>query len=146
MFRDPTECSKYGRKVEGPDRARIFQISDLIAMWQATRQYSTGPLIRAWTYILISCALLLRKAEAAALLLNDIEVPLDKVSGHPLVENGMPRYLYIHIRRSKTDQDGHGGYIHCTLYNRIAQCKINSMTTLLQYRPATFTMKKYQEF
>lgn len=36
MFRDPTVCAKYGRKVEGPDRAQIFQISDLIAMWQAT--------------------------------------------------------------------------------------------------------------
>ena len=75
MFHDPAECTKYGRKREGPDRAKIFQISDLIAMWQASRQYSTGPLIRAWTYILTSCAVLLHKGEAAALLIEDIEAP-----------------------------------------------------------------------
>ena len=90
MFHDPAECAKYGRKREGPDRAKIFEISDLIAMFHATRQYSSGPVIRAWTYILTSCALL---------LIGDIEVPVDKVSGQPLVVNGLPRYLFVHIRR-----------------------------------------------
>ena len=108
MFHDPAECAKYGRKSEGPDRAKIFEISDLIAMFQASRQNSSGSMIRAWTYVLISCALLLRKAEAAALLIGDIEVPVDKVSGQPLIVNGLPRYLFVHIRRSKTDQDGQG--------------------------------------
>ena len=32
MFHDPAECAKYGRKSGGPDRAKIFEISDLIAM------------------------------------------------------------------------------------------------------------------
>jgi hypothetical protein len=108
MFHDPAECAKYGRRSEGPDRAKIFEISDLIAMFQASRQNSNGPIIRAWTYVLTSCALLLRKAEAAALLIGDIEIPVDKVSGQPLIVNGLPRYLFVHIRRSKTDQDGQG--------------------------------------
>ena len=37
-----------------------------------------------------------------------VEAPVDKVSGQPLIVNGLPRYLFIHIRRSKTDQDGQG--------------------------------------
>ena len=112
MFHDPAECANYGRKNEGLDRAKIFEISDLISMFQASRQNSTGPIIRAWTYILTSCALLLRKAEAASLLIGDIEVPVNKVSGQPLVVNGLPRYLFVHIRRSKTDQDGQGIHLH----------------------------------
>lgn len=107
MFHSPHECQKYGR-MEGPERAKIFEISDLLSMQQATRNYSTGPLIRAWTYILLSCALLLRKAEAASLLIEDIEVPTNRESGEPMLMNGVPKYLHIHIRRSKTDQDGQG--------------------------------------
>lgn len=108
MFHSPQECQKYGRKVEGPERAKIFEISDLLAMHRASRSFSTGPITRAWTYILLSIALLLRKAEAAALMIGDIEVPLNRESGEPIVINGVPKYLYIHIRRSKTDQDGQG--------------------------------------
>ena len=36
MFHDPAERAKYGRKGGGPDRAKIFEISDLIAMFQAS--------------------------------------------------------------------------------------------------------------
>ena len=43
MFHDPAECANYGRKNEGLDRAKIFEISDLISMFQASRQNSTGP-------------------------------------------------------------------------------------------------------
>lgn len=108
MFHSPTDCQKYGRTIEGPDRARIFQISDLLNMWKASREGGNGPLVPAWTYMLVSCALLLRKAEAADLKLGDIEVPLDKVLGQMLVVGGLPKYLFVHIRHSKTDQDGQG--------------------------------------
>lgn len=112
MFRDPGDCAKYGRNVEGPDWAKIFQISDLLAMQKASRSHCHGPAVRAWTYVLLSCSLFLRNAEAAALTIGDIEVPLDRVSGQPLLDNGLPIYLYFHIRRSKTDQDGHGKFHH----------------------------------
>lgn len=108
MFHIPSECAKYGRTFVGPERAKTFQISDLLSMWEAARQNATGPLIRSWMYVLISCALLLRKAEAADLQLGDVEVPLDRVSGQMLLVGGLPKYLFIHIRRSKTDQDGQG--------------------------------------
>ena len=109
MFHDPAKCAKYGQRSKGPDQAKIFEISDLIAMFQASRQNSSGSMIRAWTYALISCALLLCKAKAAALLIGDIEVPVDNVLGQPLIVSGLPRYLFVHTRRSKTDQDGQGG-------------------------------------
>ena len=110
MFHSPTDCAKYGRTSDGPERAKIFQISDLLSMRRATRQNATGPMVRvrSWTYVLISCALLLRKAEAADLRLSDVEVPSDKVSGEMLLVGGLPKYLFVHIRRSKTDQDGQG--------------------------------------
>lgn len=115
MFHSPTDCAKYGRTSDGPERAKIFQISDLLSMREATRQNATGPMVRSWTYILTSCALLLRKAEAADLRLGDVEVPLDKVSGQMLLVNGLPKYLFIHIRRSKTDQDGQGKLLNHAL-------------------------------
>ena len=46
MFHDPAECANYGRKNEGLDRAKIFEISDLISMFQASRQNSTGPIMQ----------------------------------------------------------------------------------------------------
>lgn len=108
MFHSPTDCTKYGRTLEGPDRAKIFQISHLLSMWRASRDNPSGPTVRAWTYVLMSCTLLLRKAEAADLQLGDIEVPLDKLSGQMLIVGGLPKYLFIHIKRSKTDQSGQG--------------------------------------
>ena len=63
-------------------------------MWRASREGSvSGPVIRAWTYVLMSSALLLRKAEAADLQLGDIEVPLDKVSGQTLIVGGYPNFF-----------------------------------------------------
>ena len=32
MFHNPAEYAKYGRKSEGPDQAKIFEISDLNAL------------------------------------------------------------------------------------------------------------------
>jgi hypothetical protein len=103
----------------------------------ATRQNATGPMIRSWTYILISCALLLRKAEAADLRLGDVEVPLDKVSGQMLLVDGLPKYLFIHIRRSKTDQDGQGKLVHYWLWTRFDSS---------HSRPATLIEEKRKEF
>jgi hypothetical protein len=47
--------------------------------------------MRGWTYILLSCSLFLRKSEAAALLISDIDVP----TGEILLEDGLPRFLYV---------------------------------------------------
>jgi hypothetical protein len=53
--------------------------------------------------------LFLRKAEAAYLKIQDIEIPVDKATGDPLMgDGGIPRYVFIHIRRSKTDQAAAG--------------------------------------
>ena len=113
MYHDEGDCQNYGRKVEGPDRARVFKISELLALREASRQKMTGTMIRSWTYVLLSCALFLRKSEAANLRLGDIEIPVDAVSGEPLIKDGLPKHMYIHIRHSKTDQDRNGIHITC---------------------------------
>ena len=64
MFKDPRDCSKYGRTVQ---RAKVF-----LAL---RRETATGPNVRAWTYVLLSCSLFLRKAEASDLKIGDLEVP-----------------------------------------------------------------------
>ena len=45
---------------------------------------------------LLSCALL-RKSEAANLKLRDIEIPNDHVTGKPILKDGIPKHVYIHI-------------------------------------------------
>lgn len=114
MMKNPTDSKESGRSVTGPDRAKVFQISQLLGMYTATRLHPTGPMMRAWTYVLTSCCLFLRKSEAAGLKLGDIEVPCNKATGEQLIENGLPKYLFIHIRRSKTDQDSAGKDNPCT--------------------------------
>ena len=52
--------------------------------------------MRNWTYILLSCALFLCKSEAANLLLADIKIPLDQVTGEPLLKDGIPRHIDNH--------------------------------------------------
>ena len=44
----------------------------------------------------------------ADLQLGDIEVPLNKLSGQMLFVDGLPKYVFIHIKHSKTDQSGQG--------------------------------------
>lgn len=105
MFKDSNDCKKYGRCTsKGPDRAKVFNIAHLLTMWHASRRNPDGPTVRAWTYVLLSCSLFLRKAEAADLKFEDIEFPLDKVTGTPLISRGVPKYIFVHIRKSKTDQ------------------------------------------
>ena len=108
MFHNPEDCAEYGRHIEGPARARVFEISELLSLQRASREHCDGPTIRGWTYIILSCALFLRKAEASDLMMSDIEVPMEKTTGKPLLSNCVPKYLFVHIRRSKTDQDGRG--------------------------------------
>lgn len=110
MYHDEGDCTSHGRKVEGPDRAKVLQIYDLLALREVSRKKMSGPMIRGWTYILLSCALFLRKSEAANLKLGDIEIPVDRVTGKPLMKDGLPKHLFIHIRHSKTDQDRNGSY------------------------------------
>lgn len=43
----------------------------LLAMQKASRSHCDGPTLRAWTYVLLSSSLFLRKAEAAALTIGD---------------------------------------------------------------------------
>lgn len=104
MFKDPSDCKKYGRSCKGPSRAKVFDISHLLKMWQASRENPRGPTLRAWTYVLLSCSLFLRKSEAVNMKLGDI----DRTTGKPLLSEGLPRYIFVHIRRSKTDQEALG--------------------------------------
>ena len=116
MFHDPIECARYGRQLEAPIRAWIFKVSDFLAIQQTTRKQPSGYNLRSWTYLLLSCALFLRKSEAANLTLRDIEIPTNPVSGEILTVDGLPKYIYIHIRRSKTDQAGEGTALYaCVL-------------------------------
>ena len=110
-MKSPVDCGKSGRNLEGPDRAKVFEISQLLEMYKATRMYPTGPMLRAWTYVLCSCCLFLRKSEAANLKIGDIEVPCDRSTGKQLIDNGIPKYLFINIRRSKTDQEAAGMFV-----------------------------------
>lgn len=119
MMNNPVDCEKIGRKVQGTERAKVFEISQLLDMYRATRQYPTGPILRAWTYVLTSCCLFLRKSEAVNLKIGDIEVPCDRATGKQIIENGLPKYLFVNIRRSKTDQESagkHGTSVVCILY------------------------------
>ena len=108
MCNDEGDCKSHGRKLEGPDRAKVLQIWDLLALRDVSRKQTSGPMIRGWTYILLSCALFFRKSEAANLRLGDSDVPVDYVTGKPLMKDGLPKHLFIHIRHSKIDQDGLG--------------------------------------
>lgn len=124
MYHDEIDCKRYGRKVEGTDRAKVLRISDLLALQAASRKNMCPTTVRSWTYVLLSCALFLRKSEAANLRLGDIEIPVDHVKGEPVLKDGIPKHLFIHIRHSKTDQDRTGMpvclYSHCSdsVYNR----------------------------
>ena len=139
MFHDPLELARYGRKMEGPVTARIFKICDLLALHDLTRRQPQAYILRGWTYILLSCALFLRKSEAANLMISDLSVPRDAVTGKLLLESGLPKVVVVHIRRSKTDQTGqgyivelHGWYIHCFSGH------------LCKFRTAAFVAKKLQ--
>ena len=55
MMKNPEDCKKVHRSIEGPVHARIFEVSQLLEMYEASRRYSTVPMLRAWTYILVSC-------------------------------------------------------------------------------------------
>ena len=46
--------------------------------------------------------------EAAALMIQDIDIPSNQITGEVLLEDSLPRFVYVNIRRSKTDQDGQG--------------------------------------
>ena len=58
---------------------------------------------------MLSCSLFLRKSEAAALIIRDIDVPTNHVTGEVILEDG---FLYILMKRSKTDEEGQGILTH----------------------------------
>ena len=93
IFHSPTDYQKYRRTIEGRDRARIFQISDLLNMWKASREGGNGPPSSGMDICVgFMCS---RKAKAADLKLGDTEVPLHEVSGQMLVVGELPKYLYM---------------------------------------------------
>ena len=94
MYHDEGDCKSHGRKLEGPDRAKVLQICDLLALRDVSRKQTSGPMICGWTYILLSCALFLRKSEAANLQLGDIEVPVDRVTTDERWTSKAPFYPY----------------------------------------------------
>ena len=56
----------------------------------------------------MSFALFLCKAKAAALKTEDLDVPTDPITEEISLDSGLPRFMFVTIRRSKTDQQGHG--------------------------------------
>jgi len=108
MFHNPDDCLKYGRPAEQPQQAKVFKIAHLLALYSACHVKKDAYTLRGWTYILLSCALFLRKSEAAALAIQHLDVPTDSVTGDILLEQGLPRFVYVTIQRSKTDQQGEG--------------------------------------
>ena len=63
--------------------------------------------VRAFTYNLVGIAACLRKSEAQALTLQDIEI-VPEAEAKETNEDGLPRAIFVHIKRSKTDQVGQG--------------------------------------
>ena len=114
MFHNPDDCLKYGRPAEQPQQAKVFKIAHLLALYSACHVKKDAYTLRGWTYILLSCALFLRKSEAAALAIQHLDVPTDSVTGDILLEQGLPRFVYVTIQRSKTDQQGEG-IIFCNI-------------------------------
>ena len=132
MFHDPSECQKDSDTTK---RAPVFRITHLISLHNVCQVKRDPYTMRGWTYILLSCSLFLRKSEAAALMNSDIDVHTNQVTGEVMLEDGLPRFLYIRIRRSKTDQEGQGTQIMqtCSGIVRISWC--------YEYRSAA-TVKK----
>ena len=77
MYHDPSACEKYGRAVSVVMRAEVFKIAHLHSLYEMSRIKADVYTLRTWTYILISIALFLRKSEAAALRIEDIDIPAD---------------------------------------------------------------------
>ena len=109
MFHDPNKCHKYGRKFDcSTKKARVQNYTPHV-LGKIGQVKCNAYTMRGWTYVLLSCSLFLRKSEAAALMISDIDVPTNHVTGEVLLQDGLPRFLYVLIRRSKTDQ-GQGIY------------------------------------
>ena len=113
LYSECDDCLKYGRPAEQPQQAKVFKIAHLLALYSACHVKKDAYTLRGWTYILLSCALL-RKSEAAALAIQHLDVPTDSVTGDILLEQGLPRFVYVTIQRSKTDQQGEG-IIFCNI-------------------------------
>ena len=112
IFHSPADCKQYGRAMKQEDRkAKVLRIPHLIALYNSCQLRKDAYALRGWTYIHLSCALFLRKGEAAALRISDIDVPTDPATGKiELQPEGLPRFLFVTIQRSKTDQEGQGYY------------------------------------
>ena len=92
-------------------RATVFRIAHRMSLYNVCQVKYDAYTMSGWTYILLSCALFLRKSEAAALLISDIDVPTNHVTGEILLEDGLPRFLYVLMRCSKTDQEGQVSFV-----------------------------------
>ena len=124
----------------------VFRIAHFMSLYNVCQVKRDAYTMRGWTYILLSCALFLRKSEAAALLISDIDVPTNHVTGEILLENGLPRFLYVLIRRSKTDQEGQGTLLgnHSTARNRLS-VRCFTIIPCHDIRSATVIKKKYRK-
>ena len=92
-------------------RATVFRIAHLMSLYNVWQVKYDAYTMRGWTYVLLSCVLFLKKSEAAALLISAIDVPTNHVTGEILLEDGLPRFLYVLIRHSKTDQEGQVSFV-----------------------------------
>lgn len=118
MFHNPDDCLKYGRPVEQPQQAKVFKITHLLAIYHACHVKKDAYTLRGWTYILLSCALFLRKSEAAALTIKDLDIPTDPVTGDIMLEQNLPKFIFVTIQRSKTDQEGQGNLLNSNIFNQ----------------------------
>ena len=110
MFHQPMEYVKYHRTPDPPDQAACFTVAELLTLYENTRDHPTPINLRAWTYILLSVSLFLRKSEARDLQWSDVEMPCSQDSGDVLTDSGVPKYIYILIQKSKTDQTAEGTF------------------------------------
>jgi len=77
----------------------VSKIAHLLALYSACHVKKDAYTLRGWIYILLSCALFLRKSEAAALAIQHLDVPTDSVTGDILLEQGLSRFVYITIQK-----------------------------------------------
>ena len=86
----------------------------------------------------MSFALFLCKAKAAALKTEDLDVPTDPITEEISLDSGLPRFMFVTIRRSKTDQQGHGkcwSYYFFTglaVVLKVVRCFLISQSHLLE--------------
>ena len=80
-------------------RAPVFRIAHLMSLYNVCQVKCNAYTMRGRTYILLSGSLFLRKSEAAALMISDIDVPTNHVIGEVQDRSRRTRYILLFIHR-----------------------------------------------